>query len=662
VCLLGAVPAAGAAPREEWFRGLDLEQAVHADLILVARVAEVGESKIVFGGKAERSLQQFKFEPVRTLKGVFARDQLLLTNEDLGYFDDRTRLERGQLRLLFLGRDGQGYQNYSNQKDKGSLDLALPPVKEEAEQDPLLRAVRVLITVTQEPDRGKRVTELINGLREVRGPAAVPLLAALDRRGILAAQAAQAEPAVTRHLADPSPAVREAAAASLRQLAASDYLDQKDLRKGVVAALAPALDRAGLSLSFRVTALQGLTAAGPAALDDAAAARQLKLDRPLDTVAEKAVLLQGAGTLRQAAQRDAVAAVLEQLPLDADGLQVPATVALVRLDADRALKLLVARLNKKYAAGLPVSPEIALLGEFPAELAVPALLDVFKLDLNHEEKASFAAACFRRPDPREVPALADMLSPRYPGLRHQAMPALFKIDTLDAARAVQPHLKEEADLYGKLQIAEFLGRHGMRDGYPYAMEHLSEGGAMTEVAVAALAAIREPKAPAVLRDILKNSNDLTWSAVAVRALGALKEKDLAPSFLEMADDFKRPLALPALLALADLGDVKALPRLKAALNSRKDEIVLTGIRAAVKLIPLSQEKEEGLRDQLAALVADGDASQEVRLAALNALAALKDPRLDKALAAAERDASLEGSGLLGRVEELLRLRKVKLAV
>jgi hypothetical protein len=235
----------------------------------------------------------------------------------------------------------------------------------------------------------------------------------------------------------------------------------------------------------------------------------------------------------------------------------------------------------------------------------------------------------------------------------------MKIDTLEAAKAVQPHLKEEANLGQKLQLAEFLGRHGMRDGYPYAMEHLSEGG-LTEEAVAALVAIRDPKTPGVLRDILKNSNDLTWSAVAVRALGALGEKDLAPRFLEMAGDFKRPLALPALLALADLGDLEALPRVKVALTSRKDEIVLTGIRAAQKLIPRSAEKEEALRGQLAGLVADGDASEGVRLAALNALVALKDAHVDNALAVAERDGSLEGTSLQARVEELLRLRKVKL--
>ncbi len=42
-----------ARARDEWFRGLDLEQAVAgADLILVARVTEVGETKMTFGGKA----------------------------------------------------------------------------------------------------------------------------------------------------------------------------------------------------------------------------------------------------------------------------------------------------------------------------------------------------------------------------------------------------------------------------------------------------------------------------------------------------------------------------------------------------------------------------------------------------------------------------------
>ena len=49
-----------------------------------------------------------------------------------------------------------------------------------------------------------------------------------------------------------------------------------------------------------------------------------------------------------------------------------------------------------------------------------------------------------------------------------------------------------------------------------------------------------------------------------------------------------------------------------------------------------------------------------RTAALDALLALKDGRLDDALAKVVREAKLENSDLLQRVEKLMRERKVKL--
>ena len=53
---------------DDWFRGLDLERGVsEANLVLVARVAEVTETKLTLGGKVEQSLQQFKFEPLQVL-------------------------------------------------------------------------------------------------------------------------------------------------------------------------------------------------------------------------------------------------------------------------------------------------------------------------------------------------------------------------------------------------------------------------------------------------------------------------------------------------------------------------------------------------------------------------------------------------------------------
>src|SRR5262249_33464777 len=147
-------------------------------------------------------------------------------------------LEKGQIRLLLLGRSGRGYANANH---RGTLDQSVPPLKDE--NDPLLETVKVLIAAGQQHDPGKPVSLPADGLREARGAGAVPLLIALQRRALLAAQTDGARAAVTRHLADDSPAVREAAAGALQALLANDYLEQKELRESAVAALVGLLGR-----------------------------------------------------------------------------------------------------------------------------------------------------------------------------------------------------------------------------------------------------------------------------------------------------------------------------------------------------------------------------------------------------------------------------------
>ena len=62
---------------------LDLEDAiVRAELIVAVRLLDVTEARIVHGGKTEVVTQQFRFEPARTIQGIFARDSLLLTGQD----------------------------------------------------------------------------------------------------------------------------------------------------------------------------------------------------------------------------------------------------------------------------------------------------------------------------------------------------------------------------------------------------------------------------------------------------------------------------------------------------------------------------------------------------------------------------------------------------
>jgi hypothetical protein len=85
-------------------------------------------------------------------------------------------------------------------------------------------------------------------------------------------------------------------------------------------------------------------------------------------------------------------------------------------------------------------------------------------------------------------------------------------------------------------------------------------------------------------------------------------------------------------------------------------------RAAGNLLASPGVSADDVRDRLAALLADRGAWEPARLAALNSLLALNDPRLDGALALAVRDADLESSDLLNKIEEQLSKRNVRLAL
>jgi HEAT repeat protein len=319
------------------------------------------------------------------------------------------------------------------------------------------------------------------------------------------------------------------------------------------------------------------------------------------------------------------------------------------------------RLKKKHDAGLPVVTEIDLLGNLPSAEITPALVDVAKLPLNHDERMAFVSACKKVVSAALVPALATMLVPAQQDIWWTAVDALIKIDTDDAAKALRPHLLQETNLQRKIKMAEFLGRHGIRDGYPYAIEHMSEPY-LREEAIAALAAIREPRAVGELRKILETSNDVAWNSAAVRALGALGASDLAPQFLEMAQDTANPLGSSALIALGDLREAKAIEIVRAGLASRDPQRLEASARAAGKLVALPGVSADDVRDRLAVLLADRGASQPARLAALNSLVELNDRRLDGALGLAVRDAGLENGELLNKIEEQLCQRSVRLTL
>jgi HEAT repeat protein len=644
---------------DEWYRGLDLEPALaDSSLVLVGRVTGVSETKLGVGGKGERSLLQYKFEPVLVLKGVFSRESLLLTSDDLGtqQFTDAAPIEPGQLRLLVLSRSFEGFAIH---REAPNLEQAIPPLRDP--NDELLATVKILLAVNHISDRAKKVTLLLDGLREQVGAATIPLLIAVERRSLLAAQTPGAVDSIARRLSDSSPAVREQAAKTLHSLLKADYLDQPKFRGSAVDALAESLARPHSSFAPRVAAFEALGAAGSEALENNTVKAQLQLDPP-NTFAEQGAQLHTTGNLKVPGQSGAVLALLKQVPLDAPPeIQYGAEWAAARLDPSEGVKEVTLRIQSKYDAGLPVVTEISLLGELPPAEAVPVLLDVAKLTLNHDERQAFASACKKVADVRLVAALAAMLIPTQQDIWWYAVDALIRIDTDDAARALQPHLPQETNLQRKIEIAGFLGRHGIRDGYPYAIEHMSEPY-LREQAISALVAIREPRAMGDLRKILEKSNDVAWNSAAVRALGALGASDLAPRFLEMAQDTGNPLGPSALIALGDLHEVKALEIARTGFASRDSERLAASARAAGNLVALPGVSADDVRDRLAALLADRGAWQPARLAALNSLLALNDPRLDGALALAVRDAGLESSDLLNKIEEQLSKRNVRLTL
>jgi HEAT repeat protein len=658
-CLAGLQSRAAFA-REEWFRGLDLEPGVsEASLVLVARVAEVTETKLTLGGKVEESLQQFKFEPLQVLKGVFSRDVLLLNSNDLGgyQFGNVTKqIKTGQMRMLILGRSREGY---TIAHTVSSLEQSLPPLRDG--NDPLIGAAKVLLSVEENRDRARKVTLLLDGLQSTNGAACVPLLAALQRRSLLAAQTPSTAAAIVPHLSDSSPSVREMAAKAIYSLLEADYLNQTSFHKQVVEGLASALERMDADVAARVATIDALGVAGTQAASSGLVRAHLRLTTPSSTLAERAARWRAAGGLRLDTQRDALSSQLDELPLDAPPeIQQAAEWGFGQLDAEECAKRLALRMEKKVAAGLQKYPEIHTLGELPALIAVPRLVNAFKLPLDWTEQVSFALSCFKVPDPRLVPALAELLDPHEPQLRWHAVEALKKIDTGGAAQALQPHLVEEADLLRKLEIAEFIGRHGFRDGYPFAIEHMSEP-VLRERAVSALAAIREPRAVEELHRIVQTSHDPAWNSAAVLALGRLGERELAPQLLETVQDLKNPMAPAALVALGDLKETKAMDKVREGLGSRNPEVVAASARAAGSLLTLPEVRGEDVRGKVAALLADGDAALEARTQAFRALLALDDSRLDGALSTAVRDGHLEGGELLAQIEKQIRDRKVKLA-
>jgi len=427
-------------------------------------------------------------------------------------------------------------------------------------------------------------------------------------------------------------------------------------------AIDAALATAGPDVASRVAMIEarGLTGGESVGLDADQIQQLSKSQLPkFSSNAEAAARLRAVAVDAPAQRRDEVVSLFESMLLDAPAdFQTATGKAIVALDPVKAAELIADRLARKDAAGFDVSADIDLIAELPAGSAATALLKAGARELNTLEQRAFAKASLKAADPRLVPLLSGMLDPRQWTVRSFAIDALRKINTEESASVVRARFDEEADPARKLRLIAFLARHGIHDGDVTAMESLA-AAALRDDAVNAVVAAGGPKVVAELQRIWRSSNDANSNAAAFLALARLGRGELALELFAIAKTSVDPLAQPALLALADLGSPEAAPLVLDSLNSRRDAVVFNAARAAVILLRKPVPKDVEIRDRLASLLTDPDASHAVRDAALNALVSLEDGRLPAFLNAAANDVGLEGSKLLVRIETAQETRPTR---
>ena len=240
---------------------LDLEAGVkQAELILAVRLVDVTDKRIVHGGLSEQVTQQYRFEPVKVLKGIFARSELQLTGQDLGIYRfsaSSEKLEAGQLFLVLLGQQNGSLFNCNG---VASLSQSIPRLG--GLDDPLLATVGTLISVCQTRDRMERVTLLREALKKASGRDASTLLRSLTRRSVVASRVLGVVDVVAPLLRSPSPYLREVAAETITALFEAYTTDGKLSRVEAVNLLVESLKHADAFVAARVATINAIGQAG----------------------------------------------------------------------------------------------------------------------------------------------------------------------------------------------------------------------------------------------------------------------------------------------------------------------------------------------------------------------------------------------------------------
>jgi len=689
VVLAAAASACRGASAQEGFEGWNLEPGVgQAHLVMVARVASISRLTIVEGAKTDVAIREYRFQPIRRLKGIFQRDQLSMTGADLGCPPEDPALacplNEGEFRLLILAQQ-QGRFLGCVSAAPGAMTFGERVPLLTGPDDPLVAVVETLIRVADSRSRRERATLLVKRLEGVDGPAAVPLLSSLRLRAEWAAADERALPSLTRLARDPSTAVRGAALEVLRDVLASRIMphDPRQL-DGVADTLRGVLESREAITRVRLAALEGLGHLLTLRAN-VAWSRELLLAQ-LSTAETHAERAAAATALARIAHPQSIAAVLEalgKLPLDEEPARVLTYArAAARLDAPGAERVLLARLERSIQARQSLQAEIELLGQERSKKSLPLLLAAAgQPTLAPSDRQYIARALGRLGDDRAVPVLAGWMRGDDYQLKEFALAALENLDSQVAAREARPLLKSEAHLPFKLRLARLLARHELADGYALATEHLADV-AHTAQAALVLAALDDARTAKDLSAIVAARPDRRWHAAALAGLVAIGDATARRQLLDILADDRNPLTADAAEAAGLGADADLLRPLATLVQSRNKHIALaslvalrrffSGVRSSPRGLAAADRNDGDVRPPdidvpaktraaivpaVAALVVDAYVEAGVRQEAFAVARLLRGEGYAKLLADVADQAELEGTPLLAAAEAELRQQR-----
>lgn len=690
VAIVAAMFDCRCASAEETFEGWNLEPGVEqAHLVMVARVASISRVTVVEGAKTETALREYRFQPVRILKGIFQRDQLSMTATDLGCpAEDPTLacpLKEGEFRLLILAQQqGRSLGCVSAAPGATTFGERVPLLT--SVNDPLVAVVETLIQVADSRSRRERATLLVKRLDGVNGLAAVPILSSLRLRADWAAADELVLPSLTRLAHDPSTAVRGGALEVLRDILASRIVPNNpgQFDRVVADVLRGVLNSDKASTRVRLAALEALGHL-LALKANVAWAQEFLISQltTAETYTERAAAITA---LAQIAQPKSVAAVLEalaRLPLDEQpARQLTYARAAVQLDAPGAERILLARLERSIRARQSLEAVVVPLGRMRSKACLPLLLAAAtEPTLAPGDRYHIAWALGRLGDDRAVSVLTGWLRGDDYQLKEYALAALENLDSQVAAREARPLLKSEAHLPFKLRIARLLARHELADGYALATEHLADISHTAEAALV-LAALNDARTTKDLSAIVAAKPDRRWHAAALTGLVAIGDPAARRQLLAILADDRNPLTADAAEAVGLVADVELLRPLATLVQSRNRQIALaslmalrrffTGVRSSPRglaaadhddgdphplVVKVPAQIREAIFSAVASLVTDAYVDAALRLEAFAIAKLLQGDRYAKLLADVADQAELEGTPLLAAVEAELRQQR-----